>query len=500
MAARREGPAAVPAAVPARFAFGAPLALYLASAIDDREIAGFAEKVSECGELVLGGRNAVTFAAELQLVGAVAYYLLALGSAAQATPGQDFAGLQLVEPVGPTTAAAAATLEDLLKQLLSPPAPAYFRRLTASTAARVALVVAVLPYLQRRRADIWAALHDVFSALVADENEDEEEGEEGEGEDGEEDTDDNHTGQEGTLDDAHPASTMLALPRRLAGAVSRVWTSSAPSPALRLQGLAQWLEAAHLGAFLQDGGRFFHLAYRLFGVRHRGTASSATPTRGGDRRVVPDARVRLVPHHHSHNLQLSSRFPPPPTQQMRIGALAWLVGLRLAIAAASAAAAVATQVWRGPPPPPGGTTWRPHRRQDRRRGGVGRGASAVVIDSSTTPGSTAVAAAAAAANSSSSRRCLSIPIYPYPGLFLSLPSPYLSLSRPLSRLLSILTQPLSVAVAQMSAVHGRGAAAGLRPVRPRLLLELPHGHRGQPRRHRLQQQQQRQRRRRRGGG
>jgi hypothetical protein len=339
----------------------------------------------------------------------------------------------------------------------------------------VALVAAVLPYLQRRRADIWAALHDVFSALVADENEDEEEGEDGDGED---DTDDNnHTGQGGTLDDAPTASTMLALPRRLAGAVSRVWTSSAPSPALRLQGLAQWLEAAHLGAFLQDGGRFFHLAYRLFGVRHRGTASSATPTRGGDRRVVPDARVRLVPHHHSHNLQLTCPFPSPPTQQMRIGALAWLVGLRLAIAAASTAAAVATEVWRGPPPPPGGTTRRPHRRRGRRRGGVGRGASAVVIDSGTAPGSTA-AAGAATSSSSSSRRYLSI---------------HPSLSRPLS----ILTRPLSVVVvvvAQVSAVHGRGAAAGLRPVRPRLLLELPHGHRGQPRRRHRQQQQQRRRR------
>ena len=150
-----------------RFSFGAHMAMLMAASIDDREVATFSQNVSDCMEILIGGRNTVWYLSEIQFVTSILYYLLSL-SGDHSTVGDAFSGLQLVEGKGGTESLSPSQwltqLMEMIKKMTassgnmssiysssssssSRSSPIY-SSLQLATTSQLAVLLALIPYLK----------------------------------------------------------------------------------------------------------------------------------------------------------------------------------------------------------------------------------------------------------------------------------------------------------------------------------------------------------------
>ena len=138
--------------------------MLMAASIDDREVATFSQNVSDCMEILIGGRNTVWYLSEIQFVTAILYYLLSLGGD-HSTVGDAFSGLQLVEGSGGTDSSPSQWLTHLVETIKKMTAsnsiysntdssssnshrsPVY-SSLQLATTTQLAVLMALIPYLK----------------------------------------------------------------------------------------------------------------------------------------------------------------------------------------------------------------------------------------------------------------------------------------------------------------------------------------------------------------
>ena len=143
------------------------MAMLMAASIDDREVATFSQNVSDCMEILIGGRNTVWYLSEIQFVTSILYYLLSL-SGDHSTVGDAFSGLQLVEGKGGTESLSPSQwltqLMEMIKKMTassgnmssiysssssssSRSSPIY-SSLQLATTSQLAVLLALIPYLK----------------------------------------------------------------------------------------------------------------------------------------------------------------------------------------------------------------------------------------------------------------------------------------------------------------------------------------------------------------
>ena len=139
------------------------MAMLMAASIDDREVTTFSQNVSDCMEILIGGRNTVWYLSEIQFVTAILYYLLSLGGD-HCTVGDAFSGLQLVEGSGGTDSSSPSQwmtqMVEVIKKMTtsnsnssnassssSRSSPVY-SSLQLATTAQLAVLMALIPYLK----------------------------------------------------------------------------------------------------------------------------------------------------------------------------------------------------------------------------------------------------------------------------------------------------------------------------------------------------------------
>ena len=139
--------------------------MLMAASIDDREVATFSQNVSDCMEILIGGRYTVWYLSEIQFVTSILYYFLSL-SGDHSTVGDAFSGLQLVEGKGGTESsspsqwltqlmemvkkmtASSGNMSSIYNSSSSSRGSPIYSSLQLATTSQLAVLLALIPYLK----------------------------------------------------------------------------------------------------------------------------------------------------------------------------------------------------------------------------------------------------------------------------------------------------------------------------------------------------------------
>ena len=163
-----------------RFSFGDHIPMIIATEIDNIEMNALAEQISSSFEILFGGRASVTYLKETKFLSSFLYTILSIYQDAS-TPGQDFAGLRLVQIRSPTTQGLPPVAAVNTSLLLS--MGERIRSLWGNNSRNVytplkrelrnsillSLLLSCIPYLHSRKTAIYATLTELYTALCADE-------------------------------------------------------------------------------------------------------------------------------------------------------------------------------------------------------------------------------------------------------------------------------------------------------------------------------------------
>jgi hypothetical protein len=160
------------------FTFGNHLPILLSSEFDDRESSKFADKIISCFEAIVGGRNAITFSPEIRLLATFIYFFIAL-TKDSATPGQEYCGLAVVEPLRDrtnpheikTSLSFAQTIAAWVQNFAQPIRQKGYQRIDNHRRSFLAAaLLAVVPYLRSRRMNIFRTVVHLWTVITSDDD------------------------------------------------------------------------------------------------------------------------------------------------------------------------------------------------------------------------------------------------------------------------------------------------------------------------------------------
>ena len=160
------------------FSFGNHLPILLSSEFDERESSKFADKIISCFEAIVGGRNAITFSPEIRLLATFIYFFIPLAKDS-ATPGQEYCGLAVVEPLSDRTnpheignsLRFAQNIVEWARTFVQPVQQKRYQCIDDHRRSFLAAaLLAIVPYLRSRRMNIFRTVAHLWTVITSDDD------------------------------------------------------------------------------------------------------------------------------------------------------------------------------------------------------------------------------------------------------------------------------------------------------------------------------------------